>query len=89
MRGWSARAVAQWRPRVSKLGLKGLSDYHSNKIAVEAARWGPVGRIKKATLAEYLLKKRESWTTALSLTEQGQKASRQRKIPQIRKSYSL
>ncbi len=36
--GWSGRAVAQRRPRVSKLGLKGLSDYHSNEIAVEAAR---------------------------------------------------
>jgi hypothetical protein len=35
--GWSGRAIAQ--PRVSKPGLKGLSDYHSNEIAVEAARW--------------------------------------------------
>jgi hypothetical protein len=35
------------RPRVSKLGLKGLSDYHSNEMAVEAARRkasGPNGR---------------------------------------------
>ncbi len=47
MRGWSGRAVAQWRPRASKLGLKGLSDYHSNKIAVEAARWGASGPNKK------------------------------------------
>jgi hypothetical protein len=30
--GWSSRAVAQRRPRVLKLGLKGLSDYHSNEI---------------------------------------------------------
>jgi hypothetical protein len=36
--GWSGRAAAQRRPRVSKLGLKGLSDYHSIEIAVEAAR---------------------------------------------------
>jgi hypothetical protein len=36
--GRSGRAAAQQRPRVSKLGLKGLSDYHSNEIAVEAAR---------------------------------------------------
>ncbi len=35
--GWSGRAVAQRRPRVSNLGLKGLSDYHSNETAVEAA----------------------------------------------------
>ncbi len=34
--GWSGRFVAQQRPRVSKLGLKGLSD-HSNQTAVEAA----------------------------------------------------
>jgi hypothetical protein len=33
--------------------------------------------------------KTESWTTALILTEQGQKAAHQRKIPLVRKSYSL
>jgi hypothetical protein len=42
----------------------------------------PVGWIKRATLMEYLLKKRE-------LTDKGQKAARQRKIPLVRKSYSL
>ncbi len=31
--GWSGRAIAQQRSIVSKLGLKGLSEYHSNKIA--------------------------------------------------------
>jgi hypothetical protein len=36
-----------------------LFDYHSNEIAVEAARRGAVGQIKRATLMEYLLKKRE------------------------------
>jgi hypothetical protein len=36
--GWSGRAVAQLRPRVSKLWLKRLSNYHSNEIAVEVAR---------------------------------------------------
>ncbi len=36
--GWSGRAVGQRRLRVSKLGLKGLSDYLSNEKAVEAAR---------------------------------------------------
>jgi hypothetical protein len=41
--GWSSRAVAQWRPRVSKLRLKGPSYYHSNEIAVEAAWWGARG----------------------------------------------
>ncbi len=41
--GWSGRAVAQQRPRVSKLGLKWPSDYHSNEIAVEAVRRGASG----------------------------------------------
>ncbi len=35
-----AGTVAQQRPRVSKLGLKGLSDYYSNEIALKAARQG-------------------------------------------------
>jgi hypothetical protein len=38
--GWSSKVVAQQRPRVSKLGFKGLSDYHSNETVVEAARQG-------------------------------------------------
>ncbi len=45
LRGWSDRAVAQWRPRVSKLGLKRPCDYHSNEIAVKVAKKGSVGRI--------------------------------------------
>jgi hypothetical protein len=47
-----------------------VSDYHSNEAAVEAARLGDSELNKGATLMGYLLK--ESWTTALSLTEQGQ-----------------
>jgi hypothetical protein len=43
-RGWSCRAAAQQRPRVSKLGLKGPSDYHLNKIAVKVG--GRFGRGK-------------------------------------------
>jgi hypothetical protein len=35
--GWFGRAVAQRRPRVSKLGLKVLFDYRSNETAV--AQW--------------------------------------------------
>jgi hypothetical protein len=38
MGGWSSRVAAQRRPRVSKLRLKRPSDYHSNEIAVQAAR---------------------------------------------------
>ncbi len=55
----SGRAAAQRRPRVSKLGLKGLSDYLSNETAVEAARQGAHGRNKRATLTTCLLKKGE------------------------------
>ncbi len=69
--GWSCRPVAQRRPTVSKIGLKGLSNYHSNETVVEAARWGASGLNKRATLTEYLLKKREpdnsskpNWTRA-------------------------
>ncbi len=64
--GWSSRAVAQQMPRVSKLGLKQLSDYFSNETGVEVARQEAGGPNKKATLTEYLLKK-ETWTTASSL----------------------
>ncbi len=66
--GWSGRAIDQQRPRISKLGLKGLSYYHSNEKAVEAARQEASGLNKRATLMEYLFK-RESLTTALSLTK--------------------
>jgi hypothetical protein len=44
---WSGRAIAQRMPRVSKLRLKGLSDYHSNEAAVKAARRGASGLNKK------------------------------------------
>jgi hypothetical protein len=86
--GWSGSAVAQWRPRVSKLGLKGLSDYHSNETAVEAVRQGASGPNKRATLINYLLKK-ESLQTALSLTEKGQEAARQMKSTPHKKEKLL
>jgi hypothetical protein len=54
--GWSGRAIAQRRPRVSKLGLKGLCDYHSSETAVKAARWEASGPTKRATLMKHLLK---------------------------------
>ncbi len=38
--GEAGRGVAQQRPRISKLGLKGPYDYHSNEIVVKAARQG-------------------------------------------------
>ncbi len=45
--GWSGKVIAQRRPRVSKLGLKGLSDYPSNEIALKPARQGASGPNKK------------------------------------------
>jgi hypothetical protein len=57
--GLSGRAKVQQRPRVSNLRLKGLSDYHSNGIAVEAARQEATGPNKRAALTKHLLKKRE------------------------------
>jgi hypothetical protein len=74
--GWSSRAVAQRRPRVSKLGLKGLSDYHYNETAVEAARRGTIGLDEKG-YSHGISTQKESWTIALSLSEQGQKAAYQ------------
>jgi hypothetical protein len=86
--GWSGRAIAQRGPRFTKSGLKELFDYYSNEIAVEAARQGASGRIK-GLLSRNIYSERESWTTALSLTKQGQNAVLQRKIPLIRKSYLI
>ncbi len=56
---WSGRAVAQRRARVSKLGLKGLSDYHLNETVIEAARRGQWAE-EGATLTTCLLKKRRA-----------------------------
>jgi hypothetical protein len=53
------RAIAQQRPKVSKLGLKGLSDCHSNESAVEAARRGACGLNKKGYSQEIFTKKGE------------------------------
>jgi hypothetical protein len=36
-----------------------MSDYHSNEMAVKAVRQGASGPNKRASLTEYLLKKRE------------------------------
>ncbi len=76
--GWSGRAEAPWRPRISKLRTKGLFDYHSSKTVAKAARRRASGPNKSGTLTTYILN-RESWKAALCLTEKGQKAARQRK----------
>jgi hypothetical protein len=57
--GWTGRAISQRRLRVSKLELKGLSDYHSNETAVQAARQETSGPNKRTTLMTRLLKKGE------------------------------
>jgi hypothetical protein len=86
--GWSSRAVAQQRPWVSKLGLKGLSDYHSNETAVEADCGGPVGQIN-GLLSWHVYSKKESWKTALNLTEKGQNAVRKMKSTTGKKRTEL
>ncbi len=70
-----SRVIAQQgRPRVSKQGLKGLSDYHSSEIAVKTTRRG--GQSTK--LKGYSHRESpqgESRTIALDLTELGLKAT--------------
>ncbi len=84
--GWSGRAITQRRPRVSKLGLKGLSDYHSNETAVEAARRGANGPNKRATLTTCFTQKRELENKR---AEKGQKAARQMKSTMTEKKEFL
>jgi hypothetical protein len=74
--GWSGWVAAQQRPRVSKLRLKGLSDYHCNETVVEAARWGATGP-KKGLLSRHVCSKKEIWKATLNLTEKGQNAAYQ------------
>ncbi len=57
--GWSGRALTQRRPRVSKLGLKGLPDYYYNEIAVKAARGEASGANIKGLLSLNIYSKRE------------------------------
>ncbi len=47
-----------------KTRVKGLSDYYSNETAVGAARQGASGPNKRATLTEYLLKKRKLYNSS-------------------------
>jgi hypothetical protein len=58
--GWSGRAEAQRRPRVSKLRDKGLSDYHSRETVVEAARRGASGPNKKGYSYNMFTQKRRA-----------------------------
>jgi hypothetical protein len=57
-----------------------LFGYHSNETVVEAASQGASGPNKKGYSHKIgIYSKKESWKTALSLTEKGQKAAHQRK----------
>jgi hypothetical protein len=72
--GWFGRAEAQWRPRVSKLRAKGLSDYQSTDTVVEAARLG-ASEQNKGLLSRHVYTKKEKWKVALSLIEKRTKGS--------------
>jgi hypothetical protein len=63
--GWSGKAEAQQRPRVSKLRAKRLSDSHSSEIVVEAVRRGASEPKERATLTTCLLKKGELKSSSL------------------------
>jgi hypothetical protein len=76
--GWSGRAVAQLRPRVSKLRWKKLSDYHFNVTAVKEARQGASGPKKRSTLPTCILKKGELGNS-FKLDWKGPKIARQMK----------
>jgi hypothetical protein len=59
-----------------------------SETVVEAARQGPVGRIK-GLLSRHVYSKRESCEAALCLTEKGQKAAHQRKSTKKKKERLL
>ncbi len=82
--GWSSRAEAQQRPRVSKLMAKGLSDYHSNETVVEAARPGASGP-NKGLLSRHVYLKRSAEKQQFVWLKKGQKAATREKAPQIKK----
>jgi hypothetical protein len=54
------RVVVQQKQKVSKLGLKGPSDYYFNEIAVEAARWKASGPNKRGYSHEIPTQKERS-----------------------------
>ncbi len=83
---WSGRAMAERRPRVSKLGLKGLSNYHSNKMAVEAGRPEASGPNKRAILTQHLFKKRKLDNSSKPNRIKGKMQPAREKTPRIRAS---
>jgi hypothetical protein len=86
--GWSNKAIVQRRPRVSKLGLKRLSDYCFSEIGVEAARREASRPNKRATLTECFLKEKELDNSSKPNPTRA-KGSLPEKITLLKKSYSL
>jgi hypothetical protein len=87
--GGSGRAIAQWKPIVSKLGFKGLSDYHSNEMAVKAARQEASGPNKRATLTKHPLKKRELDNSSKPNWIKGKRQPAREKTPWIKRKRCL
>jgi hypothetical protein len=85
--GWSGRAITKWRPRVSKLGLKGLSDSHSNETAVKTARRKASGPNKGLLSWNIFLKERA--VSCKPNRIKGKRKPAREKTLRIRKSYSL
>ncbi len=71
-----------------KTRVKGLSDFYSSEMAVEAAIWEASGSNKRATLTQFLLKERELDNSSKPNRTRA-KGSPPEKIPLVRKSYSL
>ncbi len=86
--GWSVRVVAQGWPRVSKLGLKGLSTITPMKQQSRQPDRRPVGQIKGYSHGIFT-QKRELDNSSKPNWIKGQKAAHQRRISLVRKSYSL
>jgi hypothetical protein len=76
--GWSSRAEAWQRPKVSKLRVKGLSDYHSNETVVKAARQG-ASWLNKGLLSRHVSSKRRAKKQLLVWRKKGQNAASQMK----------
>jgi hypothetical protein len=68
--GWSCRVIAQQRPRVSRLRLKGPFDYHSNEIV--CSQDGQTG-------GQWAEIKGYAHRVSVNQTELGKKAARQKK----------
>jgi hypothetical protein len=67
------------KPRVSKLRAKGLSDYHSRKTVVEAARLGASGPNKKGYSHDMFTQKGELISSFLLDRKRAKSSSSEKK----------